>query len=159
MLDVLLYLFEHYVVDGSSMELDPAQDELAEELIGAGFPSQEIDKAFVWLDELLGFSDQRNWQHGHTQAHSSMRMYTEAERSCLQLSGQSLLSRLLSAGVLNQLTHEMVVDRVMALESATVGINHLKWVVLVVLSNQPKFEEIAEWADVIVNEESVPLIH
>ena len=35
MLEVLIYLFENYIVDGVSFE--PGQDELAKELVGAGF--------------------------------------------------------------------------------------------------------------------------
>jgi len=48
MLEVLIYLFENYIIDGVSFE--PGHDELAEELVGAGFAGEEIDKAFVWLD-------------------------------------------------------------------------------------------------------------
>ena len=41
MLEVLIYLFENYIVD--ELSLDPDQDELAQELVGAGFASAEID--------------------------------------------------------------------------------------------------------------------
>jgi len=37
MLGVLIYLFENYIVD--ELSFDPDQDELTEELEGAGFPS------------------------------------------------------------------------------------------------------------------------
>ena len=53
----------------------------------------------------------------------------------------------------------MVIDRVMALDSEDVNIEHVKWVALVVLSNQPGFDEIAEWAEVMVSEEFAPIIH
>jgi uncharacterized protein Smg (DUF494 family) len=47
----------------------------------------------------------------------------------------------------------------MALESAEVTFDHIKWVVLMVLSNQPGFAEIAEWAEVVVSEDLLPAIH
>jgi len=157
MLEVLIYLFENYIIDGVSFE--PGQDELAKELVGAGFAGEEIDKAFIWLEDLLDICEQENLQHGHTQASSSIRIYTSEEQARLQLEGQSLLMRLVNVGVLDQFSRETVVDRVMALDSIDVNLDHIKWVVLMVLSNQPGFDEIAEWAEVVVSEEMVPIIH
>jgi Smg protein len=157
MLEVLIYLFENYIVDGVSFE--PGQTELAQELVGAGFPSEEIDKAFIWLEDLLGICDQDGSKQGRLPAISSIRMYTKQETQCLQIAGQSLLTRLVNIGVLDQFSREMVIDRVMALDSIDVTIDHIKWVVLMVLSNQPGFDEIAEWAEVIVSDDLAPVIH
>ena len=157
MLEVLIYLFENYIVDGVSFE--PGQDELAKELVGAGFAGEEIDKAFVWLEDLLDICESDADNHMHQQASSSIRFYCDEESRRLKIEGQSLLIRLVNAGVLDQFSREMVIDRVMALDSEEVNIDHIKWVVLMVLSNQPGFEEIAEWAEVVVTEESLPLIH
>jgi len=157
MLEVLIYLFENYVIDGVSFE--PSQDELAKELQGAGFPGEEIDKAFVWLEGLLGICEQDGTQGFQSQASSSIRMYTKDESERLKLAGQSLLTRLVNAGVLDQFSREMVIDRVMALDSFDVNIDHIKWVVLMVLSNQPDFADIAEWAEVVVSDELAPVIH
>lgn len=157
MLEVLIYLFENYIIDGVSFE--PSQDELAKELQGAGFPGEEIDKAFVWLQDLLDIYEQEDSQQFRSQATSSMRIYTKEEAACLKLVGQSLLTRLVSVGVLDQFSREMVIDRVMALDSRDVNLDHIKWVVLMVLSNQPNFSDIAEWAEVVVTEELTPIIH
>ncbi|RBP48836.1 DUF494 family protein [Arenicella xantha] len=156
MLEVLIYLFENYIADG--VALDPSHDELADELAGAGFPGEEIEKAFVWLEGLLEISEQ-DTQHNQPQAAESWRYYTADEFACLKLEGTSLLTRLVDAGVLDQFLREMVIDRVMALDSAEVNIDHIKWVILMVLSNQPGFSEIAEWAEVVVTEDLAPVIH
>lgn len=156
MLEVLIYLFENYIADGVSF--DPTQDEIAEELVGAGFPGEEIEKAFVWLEGLLDISEQ-DTQQNQTQAAESLRFYTPDEYERLQISGLSLLTKLVNVGVLDQFLREMVIDRVMALDSIDVNIDHIKWVVLMVLSNQPGFSDIAEWAEVVVTEELVPVIH
>jgi len=157
MLEVLIYLFENYIVYGESFE--PSQDELAKELVGAGFAGEEIEKAFVWLDGLLVMSEQEQEQKGHQEASTAWRFYTSDEAEILKIDGQSLLSRLVNAGVLDQFSREMVIDRVVALDSSEVNIDHIKWVVLMVLSNQPGFEDIAEWAEVVVSEGLVPTIH
>jgi len=156
MLEVLIYLFENYIIDGVSFE--PGQDELAKELVGAGFAGEEIDKAFVWLEDLLDICEQE--ENGRLQqASSSLRFYTEDEFLRLQIEGQSLLTRLVNVGVLDQFSRETVIDRVMALDSAEVNLDHIKWVVLMVLSNQPGFAEIAEWAEVVVTEDMLPVFH
>ena len=50
--------------------------------------------------------------------------------------------------MLDHFSREMVIDRVMALDSIEINLDHIKWVVLMVISNQPGFDEIAEWAEV-----------
>ncbi|MEM7358117.1 MAG: DUF494 domain-containing protein [Pseudomonadota bacterium] len=167
MLEVLIYLFENYIVDGVSFE--PGQHELAQELEGAGFGGEEIDKAFVWLEDLMDICEQdesRRLQSNdaespeHPQSTwNSLRFYTEDEIERLKTEGQSLLTRLVNVGVLDLYSREMVIDRVMALDSEDVNIDHIKWVVLMVLSNQPGFAEIAEWAEVVVSGDLVPVIH
>jgi Smg protein len=158
MLEVLIYLFENYIIDGNSFE--PGQEELAKELVSAGFPGDEVSKAFVWLEGLLDVCERDpskvSWQ---PQAASSIRFYTKDESDRLKSAGQSLLARLLSTGLLDQLSRETVVDRVMALESQDITFDHIKWVVLMVLSNQPGFAEIAEWAEIVVSEDLLPAIH
>lgn len=157
MLEVLIYLFQNYIIDGVS--LGSGQDKLTEELVGAGFANEEIDKAFVWLEDLLVACEQDEAQPLQQQTSDSVRIYTEAEAATLKLEGQSLLIRLCNIGLLDQSSREMVIDRVMALDSEDVNIEHLKWVVLVILSNQPGFAEIAEWAEVVVGGEFSPIIH
>jgi len=158
MLEVLIYLFENYIVDGNSFE--PGQDALAKELIGAGFPDEEVDKAFVWLEDLLVICEQeQNQSQWRSQASSSIRCFTPQEAARLKVEGQSLLMRLVNTGLLDQFSREAVIDRVMALDSVDVNLDHIKWVVLMVLSNQPGFSEIAEWAEVMVTDDLVPIMH
>ena len=49
-LDVLLYLFEHYFSEDADLIRD--RDSLQNGLIQAGFSPAEINKAFDWLDAL-----------------------------------------------------------------------------------------------------------
>ena len=157
MLEVLVYLFENYIADGLDWETD--HSEIEEELLGAGFDSAEIDKAFLWLEDLLTVCDQDSIELFNTQNTNLIRHYADAERDRLGVDGLALLARLIGAGVLDLNSREMVIDRVMALDSLDVSTDHLKWVVLMVLSNRPDFEEVAEWAETIVSDGLVPLIH
>jgi Smg protein len=157
MLEVLIYLFENYIIDGVSFE--PGQDELAKELVGAGFAGEEIDKAFVWLEDLMEICEQDENRQLQVHSSHSLRFYTDEEMLRLKIPGQSLLTRLVNVGVLDQFSREMVIDRVMALDSQEVNLDHIKWVVLMVMSNQPGFAEIAEWAEVVVTEDMLPVFH
>ena len=49
-LDVLLYLFEHYIANDADLARD--RDSLQNNLLQAGFSPAEIHKAFDWLDGL-----------------------------------------------------------------------------------------------------------
>lgn len=157
MLEVLVYLFENYIADG--LDWDTDHTEIEEELLGAGFDGAEIDKAFLWLEELLTVCDQESITLFNTQTTNLIRHYAEDESARLGSEGQALLARLVGIGVLDLNSREMVIDRVMALDSRDVNVDHIKWVVLMVLSNQPNFEEVAEWAETIVSDGLVPLIH
>ena len=55
MLDVLLYLFENYMIEGQ--EFQPDQETLSVELAQAGFADREINKAFDWLEDLSELCD------------------------------------------------------------------------------------------------------
>ncbi len=156
MLEVLVYLFENYIADG--LEWDADHTEIEEELLGAGFDGAEIDKAFLWLEELLVVCDRESIKPFNAARLNLIRYYADTERDRLGLEGQALLARLVNAGVLDLNSREMVIDRVMALDSSDVTIDHIKWVVLMVLSNQPGFEEVAEWAETIVGDGLVPMI-
>lgn len=93
------------------------------------------------------------------QSSALVRHYSEDEQERLGVDGLALITRLVNTGVLDLNSREMVIDRVLALDSHDVNIDHIKWVVLMILSNKPGFEEIAEWAESIVGDGSVPLIH
>jgi Smg protein len=60
------------------------------------------------------------------------RISTECRGYLLQLERQ---------GILSALQREIVIDRLVALDSEDVDIDHLKWLVLMVLSSQPGQEQ------------------
>lgn len=157
MLEVLIYLFENYLVEDAVYQSQQA--DLAAELEGAGFPSSEIDKAFAWLEGLLEICEQQSPADTDALDSLSFRSYTPDEQRRIPVEARSMLSRLVAIGMLDWQSREMVIDRVMALESADVELSHVKWVVLLVMSNQPDVDQIADWAEVLEAHELRPTLH
>lgn len=136
MMDILMYLFETYI--HSEVELMVDQDELADELLRAGFHQDDIYKALNWLEQLAQLQDAENTPYlsGHMLA-TSQRIYTLAEMERLDVESRGFLIFLEQVNVLTPETREMVIDRVMELEAQEFVLEDLKWVILMVLFNVP----------------------
>ncbi|EDP57721.1 DUF494 family protein [Vibrio sp. AND4] len=136
MMDILMYLFETYI--HSDAELQVEQDELEEELQRAGFHQEDIYKALVWLEELAAL--QQSDEHSAIStciASASTRIYTAPEMQRLDIESRGFLLFLEQVNVLTTETREMVIDRVMGLETDEFELEDLKWIILMVLFNVP----------------------
>lgn len=131
--DVLIYLFENYMDD---VELTPDPDMIRTELLEAGFPQTEINKAFDWLESL---TEQTAIKSASSPA---FRIFSSQEMAKLDTECRGLLLFLEQNGILTPASRELVIDRVMAFNEETISLENLKWVVLMVLFSQPN-EEIA----------------
>ncbi len=140
-LDVLLFLFENYFYDDPDAVRD--RDSLQQGLIQAGFSPAEINKAFDWLDEL---AEQRP-STAQARADGPVRVFVEAEQDRLDLESRGFLMFLEQHGVLDAEQRELVLDRVMALDQEEIDLDDLKWVVLMVLFNQPGSEAAFAWME------------
>lgn len=135
MMDILMYLFETYI--HSDVELMVDQDELEDELKRAGFHQQEIGKALNWLEELAALQQADANSAITTNAATSTRIYTEKECMRLDLECRGFLMFLEQLNLLTTETRELVLDRVMGLETSDFQLDDLKWIVLLVLFNVP----------------------
>ena len=153
-LDVLMYLFENYIND--EIEFDTDEESLRSELQEAGFRHGEITKAFQWLEGLTGL---QNSDVLPPATMGSLRIYTDKEIEKLDLESRGFLMFLEQTGVLDHATREMVIDRVMALEEDEIDLEQLKWVVLMVLFNQPGHEAAYAWMEDLVFEEAPGILH
>jgi Smg protein len=140
-LDVLLFLFENYFYDDPDAVRD--RDSLQHGLIQAGFSPAEISKAFDWLEEL---ADQRP-ALDEARADGPVRVYVDAELDRLDRDCLGFLMFLEQRGVLDADRRELVIDRAMALDQEEVDLDDLKWVVLMVLFNQPGAEAAFAWME------------
>ncbi|MGH1428275.1 MAG: DUF494 family protein [Arenicella sp.] len=149
LIDILIYLFEHYLADQVDGAVDLDNQRLTGELLEVGFDRQEIDQAFVWLDELIAGLDKS--LHGY-QPISSFRVFSQEEKTQIPVAVQSLILRLEQAGIFDLATRELVIDRLMALEFDVVDMDDAKWVIMMVLCNQTDFPQELEWAETLVSE-------
>ena len=147
-LDVLLYLFETY------SEQEPGasdQDVLRDELLRAGFGEPEVDSALDWLEGLSDDADNPASAAGER----SVRVYNEVELRRLDTDCRGYLLYLEQVGILSTAQRERVIDRLMALGSATVDRDQVKWVVLMVLfAEQGDAAAFARMEDLVFEEDN-----
>jgi Smg protein len=153
-LDVLLFLFEHYFADDPDAVRD--RDSLQNGLIQAGFSPTEINKAFDWLDAL---ASQRPSAATVRVDRGPVRVYAEAEAARLDAECRGFLMFLEEHAILDEDQRELVLDRVMALDQDEVDLDDLKWVVLMVLFNQPGSEAAYAWMESQVFEDEPEPLH
>ncbi len=132
LIDVLIFIYENYM-DAESQPQD--QILLEKELSKAGFEHDDIKNAFNWLDELA-------WRQGSiTDAASSTRqsnrIFTSEEQQRIDLQTRGMLLYLEQIGILDPVSRELVIERAMALNTADLESDDVKWIVLLVLLNQP----------------------
>ena len=153
--DILMYLFDNYFEDYYEMNTD--QESLKFELLQAGFGDVQVDKAFDWLD---GQTLQKGFIKTEAMAENrTLRLFTEAETDQLDTECRGFILFLEHSGVLDAVDREVVIDRLMALESNDISLQQLKWVVLMVLLNQPGKEAAFTWMEDIVLDDVNTLLH
>ena len=131
-LDVLMYLFENFSEQEPSA--GPDQVILREELLQAGFGEFEVDRALDWLEELTAGGGQ---PFTTPPAAPSFRLFNSRELARLDAECRGYVTYLEQVGILLPIHRELVLDRLMALETQDIGVEQVKWVVLMVLFSQP----------------------
>jgi Smg protein len=153
--DVLMYLFDNYFEE--DYEINSDQESLKYELVQAGFGDNQVSKAFDWLE---GLALQKDLIESENLAEkSTLRMYSEREMEKLDVKCRGFLLFLEQSGVLDAYDREVVIDRAMALEAEEIDLQQLKWVVLMVLLNQPGKEAAFTWMEDIVMDDTHSGLH
>ncbi len=135
-IDVLMYIFSSYADQDDNLPED--RDGIDADLRAAGFEPLEIEKAFEWLDGLAQVEDDTAMD----QSDIATRVLAPEECARLAYSAQGFLLFLEQSGVLTPRLREMVINRVMALESdSEVDIEELKWIVMMVLFNSSEEQD------------------
>ena len=157
-LDVLLYLFEHYFTDDADLVRDRdslRSGPLFDELGKAGFSPPEINKAFEWLDALA----QQRPSASAPRANGPVRVFFGPELDKLDVECRGVLLFLEQHGVRDAGQRELVLDRAMALDQDEIDLDDLKWVVLMVLFNQPGSEAAYAWMETQMFEDEPEPVH
>ncbi|WP_394173089.1 DUF494 family protein [Thalassotalea litorea] len=156
MFDILMYLFENYIHSEAEVMVD--HDVLTDELTRAGFHQDEIYKALSWLEKLANLQNTDAYNFLTKRPQQSVRIYTPQETRFLDTECRGFLMFLENVNVLDFATREMVIDRVLELDTKDFNIDDLKWVVLMVLFNVPgKESAYSQMEDLIFDECEGPL--
>lgn len=156
-LDVLLYLFEHCMEEDVDIVVD--RETLQSELRGAGFDDAQVGKAFDWLQTLALQRDDEPHETLPRSGEDSFRIFAAEEAAKLGLDSRGFLLFLEQTGILDAAGRELVIDRVMALEADEIDLEQLKWVVLMVLFNQPGHDESCTWMEELVMDDVGRSLH
>ena len=152
MFEVLVYMFENYV----EANVQPDHNTLAQELFEAGFDSSDINGAFDWFSSLEAMADAAgNAPSGITQ---STRIYSDVETNKIDVEGLSFLMFLKQSNVINQALHEVIVDRAMALPQDQVGLDEIRWTVLMALRKLNRTNDFLFVEDAVFGEDT-PTYH
>ena len=135
--EILVYVFDRYLLE--DLPAAAERDTIARDLENAGFGGASVERALDWLADLAGERDRPALQAAGSRA---MRIYTDSERSRLPTDCRGYLLQLERTGILSPQQREIVIERLMALDTEELDVAQLKWVVLMVLSSQPG-EELA----------------
>ena len=157
LLDVLLYLIENYFYDDPDAVRD--RDSLQAGVIQAGFTPAEVSKAFDWLDALAAQRAVFQPERDDASVPGPVRLYAELEAERLDVECRGFLMFLLDNGILDATQHECVVERAMALDQDEVDLDDLKWVVLMVLFNQPGQEAAFAWMESFMFQDEGEPVH
>ena len=157
MFDVLMYLFETYIHNEAEMQVD--QDKLTRDLTDAGFEREDIYNALMWLDKLADYQEGLVEPMQLASDPLSVRIFTEEESQRLDASCRGFLLFLEQIQVLNLETREMVIERVMALDTAEFELEELKWVILMVLFNLPGCENAYQQMEELLFETNEGMLH
>ena len=130
MFEILVYLYETYYRPDAC----PDAGTLAKKLSAAGFEGEEINSALSWLSGLATVT-QTTVPVAYAES-SSFRVYVDQEYDRLGAESIGFLSFLESAGVLNPLLREIVIERALATDETPVSLESLKVIVLMVFWSQ-----------------------
>ena len=151
-LDVLFYLFDNYAeVDDVTQNREILHGYLKE----AGFPNRRLSRAFDWLESL---ADDNNI-YITAPKEVSIRLFSKFENRLLNSECQDYMLSLANAGVLSSEMFERTIDRVLSLGDKEFDLNRLKWVILMLLLNQPDSEAEYIWMDDVALGEELPVYH
>ena len=153
-LDVLMYLFENYMDDDAELKTD--REALRVELEEAGFQNREVGKAFEWLETLADAPQQLDW----IRAAGSIRVFAAAECARLDVAARGFIIYLEQIGILSAAQREVVIEKMLALEGAEeIDLEQAKWIILMVLFNQPGQEDAYERVEDIVFADALGAVH
>ena len=162
-LDILIYVFDRYMFD-EAPEV-PEREALARDLESAGFGPANVERALDWLADLAGERSRApllpspDLPEGAPRHNGALRIYSPMELSRLSADVRGLLLSLEQAEILRPTQRELVIDRLLALDSEDLNLEQVRWIVLMVLSSQPGQEQACARMETLVFDTDTSTAH
>jgi Smg protein len=134
-LDILIYLLENYFDAELDCAPEPDRDTLRDELERAGFSEREVGRALEWLEQLS--ADPQRAGAIANPGSRAIRIFDARETARLETECRGYILYLENIGIISAAQRELVIDRLLALDVQQIDVEHVKWVVLMVLFSQP----------------------
>ena len=140
MYDVLVYVFENC----QQTEVAHEADRVAKKLSAAGFEDSDISEALHWLAGVL--EAPRAARGSLPDPQRSFRAFAPRELAKLDAECRGFVITLEQSGILTAETRELVLERSLAASGASLSLDQLKLIVLMVLWNHqtPTSQLLAE---------------
>src|SRR5436189_5978896 len=140
MYDILVYLFENC----QQAELAYDRERVARKLSAAGFEDSDISEALHWLAGVLSAASSASGPL--PDARTSFRAFAPRELAKLDAECRGFVITLEQSGILTPETRELVLERSLAATGASLSLDQLKLIVLMVLWNHqtPTSQLLAE---------------
>jgi len=135
-LDILIYVFDRYMLD--EVPEVPEREHLVRDLERAGFAQANVERALDWLADLACERDRPPLPASTDKSRGpTVRIFSDGELARLSTECRGFLFTLERLGILSPQQREIVIERMLALDADELDTEQLKWVVLMVLSSQP----------------------
>lgn len=136
--EVLMYLFEHHI-DREHPER-ASQEVLFHQLAEAGFTPEIIDKAFLWLDNVTALHNAEAKSEDKLGLSSGFRVFSQEEIKHFGPDIGGLLMKFEQLNILDAYSREIVINRLFAIDPLEIDEQRVKWLVLMVLVDDPENE-------------------
>ena len=155
-LDVLMYLFENYMMEDADHH--PDQESLTRELSRVGFGETNITRAFDWLEHLADLCHLES-EDLTGSADTAIRHFSPDECERLDISARGLLLSLVHGGVLTSVERELVIDRLLALDAMDLEMDHVKCVIMMIMGNRSENPSDYTWIEDYMFDDVQPIFH
>ena len=136
LLDVLMYLFEHYV---ETPQQTVNEQLITGEMLRAGFQADDIDRAIHWLEGLNSL--RHDMENVRSPSLKSFRVFSTHELERISKAALDYLLLLEEAEVIDPAARELIVNRALALDARAIDLPTMKWTMLMVLWNKPALQD------------------
>lgn len=154
-LDILMYMFQNYL--DQNADVSGMATEVFDDMESKGFHPDQICDALNWFNILHQMQDHANTNADHWERPAT-RMFTEDESRKISAKARGFLFKMEQDGIVDNISRELIIDRLMALEDQYVGLVEIRWVTLIVLFAQKNRKQQLDILQSLVLNEDEPRI-